>query len=80
MKKEYTDLIVFREDKKEVNEIIMIHLPEGPTMHFKITNVILSDKIHHTGRVTDHNPELILNNFNTKVGRRIGRFFSTLFP
>jgi ribosome production factor 1 len=29
---------------------------------------------------TDHFPELILNNFNTKVGRRIGRFFASLFP
>jgi ribosome production factor 1 len=80
MNREYTDILVFREDKKEINEIIMIHLPAGPTVHFKITSIKLSEDIHHTGRVTDHNPELILNNFNTKVGRRVGRFFSSLFP
>lgn len=58
----------------------MIHLPSGPTVHFKITSITMSDKIHHSGRVTDHNPELILNNFNTHVGRRVGRFFASLFP
>jgi ribosome production factor 1 len=73
-------LIVFREDKKEVNEIIMIHFPKGPTIHYKVSNIKLSPEIHNVGRVTDHNPELILNNFNTKVGRRVGRFFSSLFP
>ena len=58
----------------------MIHLPKGPTIHFKVTNIKLSEDIHHSGRVTDHNPELILNNFNTKIGRRVGRFFASLFP
>lgn len=32
------------------------------------------------GRVTAHNPELILNNFNTRLGHTIGRMFQALLP
>ena len=31
------------------------------------------------GRATDHKPELILNNFGTRLGRRVGRMFASLF-
>jgi ribosome production factor 1 len=40
----------------------------------------LNKDLFHHGIGTDHFPELILNNFNTKIGRRIGRFFAALFP
>jgi ribosome production factor 1 len=60
--------------------MILVHLPEGPTAHFQLTNITLSKDIHHHGNPTDHIPELIMNNFNTKIGRRIGRFFASLFP
>jgi len=40
----------------------------------------MAEEIYHHGNPTDHNPELILNNFNSKAGRRIGRFFASLFP
>jgi hypothetical protein len=32
------------------------------------------------GRPTVHIPELILNNFTTRLGRRSGRFLGSLFP
>ena len=32
------------------------------------------------GRPTSHIPELILNNFGTRLGRRTGRFLGSLFP
>ena len=31
------------------------------------------------GRATEHKPELILNNFGTRLGRRVGRMFASLF-
>ncbi len=62
-------------------------LPEGPTMNFKLTNVKLSDEIKHAngfrgghGEFTKHKPEIILNNFNTRLGLQIGRSFAALFP
>ena len=32
------------------------------------------------GRVAAHNPELILNNFSTRLGHTIGRMLAALFP
>jgi len=37
-------------------------------------------EIFHHGNPTDHFPEIIMSNFNTNVGRRLGRFFHSLFP
>ena len=31
------------------------------------------------GRISSHKPELILNNFNTRLGRRVGRMLGSLF-
>lgn len=78
--KNYTDIMVWRENNRKVDELILIHLPNGPTATFKVSNVKLNKEIWHHGNPTDHFPELILNNFNTKVGRRVGRFFASLFP
>ena len=32
------------------------------------------------GRATSHFPELILNNFSTRLGHRVGRMFASVFP
>ena len=37
-------------------------------------------QIQNHGNSTDHNPELILNNFTTHLGFTVGRFFASLFP
>lgn len=31
------------------------------------------------GRASSHRPELILNNFDTRLGRRLGRMLASLF-
>lgn len=31
------------------------------------------------GRISGHKPELLLNNFNTRLGRRVGRMLGSLF-
>lgn len=38
------------------------------------------EDIANVGEVTAHNPELILNNFTTRLGRRFGRFFGSMYP
>jgi rRNA maturation protein Rpf1 len=40
--KQYTDLVIFRENRRKVNEVIMIHLPHGPTAIFKLTSMTLN--------------------------------------
>ncbi|CAJ0950686.1 unnamed protein product, partial [Mesorhabditis belari] len=78
--KEYTDLIVVHEDGKMPNGIVFCHLPEGPTAYFKINNLTFTKDIKKTGDTTDHYPEVILNNFNTRLGHSIARMFACLFP
>ncbi|KAK9474717.1 anticodon-binding protein [Dipodascopsis tothii] len=76
----YTDIVVINEDKKLVNGITFIHLPEGPTMTFSLTSLRMPKQISGHGRSTNHIPELILNNFSTSMGVTVGRLFQSLFP
>jgi ribosome production factor 1 len=41
---------------------------------------VLTKKIRNHGRATNHHPELILNNFSTRMGHRVGRMFASVFP
>ncbi|GMM53251.1 rRNA-binding ribosome biosynthesis protein [Starmerella bacillaris] len=79
-KRDYTDLIVINEDKKKVNGVSFIHLPEGPSFYFSISSLVMPEKIPNHGRATEHVPELILNNFSTRLGKTTGRLFHSLFP
>lgn len=77
--KEFTDLIFINEDKKIMNAMTFVHLPDGPTAHFKLTNVKLRSELEGCGQVQNFKPEIILNNFTTRLGQRVGRFFGALF-
>lgn len=58
----------------------IIHLPEGPTSIFRIRNLKLSKEIKNIGDPSGHKPELILNNFDTRLGHRVARQLASLFP
>ena len=74
-------MIVVSADRKWVpNDLKIIHLPGGPTAHFKVSSVRLREKMKKADNPTVHQPELILNNFRTRLGRKIGRIFAALFP
>ena len=34
----FTDVLVVNEDRKLPNGLLLVHLPDGPTVHFKLTN------------------------------------------
>lgn len=76
----YTDLIVINEDKKKVNGLSFVHLPNGPSFYFSVSSLVLPHNIQNHGRSTEHVPELILNNFSTRLGKTAGRLFHALFP
>ncbi|PRW33197.1 Ribosome production factor 1 [Chlorella sorokiniana] len=77
--REFTDLMVFNEDRKQINGLLLVHLPDGPTAQFRLSNLVLSADIKNHGRATSHRPELVLNNFDTRLGHRVGRMFASLF-
>ena len=79
-KKDFTHLVVLNEKNKVCNAMLISHLPSGPTACFKVSNIVPADDIEDHGRSTDHRPEVMLNNFNTRLGLRVGRMFGSMFP
>ncbi|CAH8314245.1 unnamed protein product [Eruca vesicaria subsp. sativa] len=79
-KKDYTSLIVVHTNRREPDALLIIGLPNGPTAHFKLSDLVLRKDIKNHGNPTSHEPELVLNNFTTRLGNRVGRFFQSLFP
>jgi ribosome production factor 1 len=43
--RDYSDLLVFNEDRKEVNGLLHVHLPDGPTAHYRISSLVLGQDI-----------------------------------
>lgn len=78
--KNFTHLIILSEKQKICNGLLVTHLPCGPSAFFKLSSFFEGSKIAGHGKPTNHIPELILNNFGTRVGRRTGRFLGSLFP
>ncbi|KAJ7173808.1 anticodon-binding protein [Mycena filopes] len=75
----YRHMCVVNEDSQKPNAITLIHLPNGPTAYFKLTSVELTKKIYGHARATPHDPELVLNNFVTRLGHAFqGRQVVTL--
>jgi len=76
----YTDIMVINEDNRTPNGLVVTHLPEGPTAHFKLSNVKITKDIRKDWReITDHRPEVILNNFTTRLGHSVARMLAVLF-
>lgn len=80
MNKEFTHIIVLSEKQKKCDGILVSHLPTGPTAFFRLSSFEAGAQIAGHGNPTSHVPELILNNFVSRIGRRIGRFLGSMFP
>lgn len=80
LEREYTHVLVLCENQKIPETLILTKLPEGPTAYFHLTSIKVGKDIYKHGRSSAHSPELILNNFTTRLGHTIGRFFVSLFP
>jgi len=81
----YTDLIVINEDHGKPCTMYISHLPEGPTMKFRLTSCRLSKQLKSArGKnclsIRKYRPEIILNHFNTRIGIKVGRLLTSLFP
>jgi len=76
----YTDVVVINEDHKKANGLVISHLPDGPTAHFKLSSICRVKKIKNHGKTTQHRPEVIVNQFNTRLGHSVGRLLAALFP
>ncbi|XKL60439.1 hypothetical protein PGB90_007496 [Kerria lacca] len=78
IRKKFTDILVINEDRFEPNGLLIIHLPEGPTAFFRLSNMKICNK-RQVKELTSHRPEVILNNFTTRLGATVGRMLGSLF-
>ncbi|XP_055834879.1 uncharacterized protein LOC129903368 [Solanum dulcamara] len=78
--KEFTSVIVVHTNRREPDALLIIGLPDGPTAHFKLSKLMLRKDIKNHGKPTSHKPELVLTNFTTRLGHRVGRMVQSLFP
>ena len=80
--RDFTDIMIFQEKWGKPHSMILSHLPEGPTATFRVSGVKLNEDIqgHGANNGLLVAPELILNNFDTMLGSRMGRMIASLFP
>lgn len=79
--KGFTDVILFIEKAKVIQGMYISHLPKGPTSFWRLTRLKLGAEIKNGATCNaSHNPELIMNSFTTRLGRRLGRQIAALFP
>ena len=77
--REYTHLFIVQEHARRPNGLYLIALPEGPTAFFRLSSVFFCEQLKHPAGFSRHKPEIILNNFRTRLGLSIQRLLSTLF-
>ncbi|KAK6637536.1 hypothetical protein RUM44_007958 [Polyplax serrata] len=76
----FSDIIIINEDQKKPNGLLLIHLPDGPTAHFRLSNVRLSNELGKSYKqMSEYRPEVILNNFHTRLGFTISRMLAAIF-
>ncbi|XP_077500421.1 ribosome production factor 1 isoform X2 [Amblyomma americanum] len=75
----YSDIAVINEDRRHPNGLLLTHLPDGPTAYFRISSVRFCKDIKGRAAYSVHRPEVILNNFNTRLGHSVARMLASLF-
>lgn len=78
-KRNYSHIIIINEDHRRPNGLLLIHLPKGPTCFFRLSSVKFCEQIKNRAKITKHKPEVIMNNFNTRIGHTVGRVLTSLF-
>jgi ribosome production factor 1 len=76
----FSDIVIVNEYVNQPNQLIITHLPDGPTAHFKLTNVKIAKNLKKDfNQISAHRPEVILNNFTTRLGHGVARMLASLF-
>ncbi|CAJ1936363.1 unnamed protein product [Cylindrotheca closterium] len=78
---EFTDVIIVQETRGEPDGLVVCHLPMGPTAFFSLSNSVLRHDLDPPAApMSEAVPHIILHNFNTELGKRVGNILKCLFP
>lgn len=75
-----TDLIMVHEHRGNPDNMVICHLPYGPTAFFNISGIVMRHDIPDIGPMSEQKPHLIFHNFKTKLGERTMSILKYLFP
>uniref|UniRef100_A0A0K8UN37 Brix domain-containing protein ZK795.3 n=1 Tax=Bactrocera latifrons TaxID=174628 RepID=A0A0K8UN37_BACLA len=75
-----TDIIIVHEHRGIPDNIVISHLPNGPTAFFNISSVVMRHDVPFIGKMSEQSPHLIFHNFKTKIGQRAVNILQHLFP
>ena len=79
--KGFTNMIVIQEQHGEPDSMFVVTVPEGPTAYYKISGLKLGSEMKHSVPCnTEHKPEVLVTNFKTRLGLRVGKQLESLFP
>jgi U3 small nucleolar ribonucleoprotein protein IMP4 len=77
---DFTDIVMVQETRGEPDGLVVCHLPFGPTAFFTLRNCVQRHDIENCGAMSEAFPQLILNNFESKLGARLANVLRCLFP
>lgn len=78
---EYSDVVIVQETRGEPDGLVVCHLPLGPTAFFSLSSAVLRHDLNSPAApMSEAYPHIILNNFNTELGKRVGNILKCLFP
>ena len=77
-----SDIILLHEHRGTPTALTVSHFPHGPTASFSLHNVVLRGDIPNASRgtVSESYPHLIFEGFESKLGKRVVKILSHLFP
>ena len=78
---DFTDVIIVQETRGQPDGLVVCHLPLGPTAFFSLSSTVMRHDLDPPAApMSEAYPHLILNNFNTPLGKRVGNILKCLFP
>ena len=78
---EFTDVIVVQETRGEPDGLVVCHLPLGPTAYFSISNAVMRHDLDPPAApMSEAYPHILLHNFESELGKRVGNILKCLFP
>lgn len=78
---EYSDVVIVQETRGEPDGLVICHLPLGPTAFFSLSSTVMRHDLDPPAApMSEAYPHIILNNFNSDIGKRVGNILKCLFP
>lgn len=78
---DFTDLVVVQETRGEPDGLIICHLPLGPTAYFTLNGAVLRHDLEGgAAPMSEAYPHIIMNQFQSELGKRVGNILKCLFP